>query len=376
MGRRRFTKTLLGVGFGASAVAGLTIEDVKGAASDQVPIVIGYEPNEDGTDLNPVTKYVPADWYNDNLHAKKIHERKAPGLLKHPHVKGVGFEPGEYGGKRAEITVSIDARHKDEAAAIVPESVDGVPFTISYVGDYELGTCSCPTGNYNTWHSGDYVSGGMQICNGNGSYGTLSGRAVQNGTEYFLVNNHMYGDNGTTHQGEPLYQPDCNYDPLGEVHKGYCRWDAMLITPKNGHEPVSQYEDANPSENITGFFTRSGLSDIKAAGRDIEKYGCRTGRTSGKIKNTDKWTSFYGCTSKTGQLAWGTSDKFNDGDSGSVAYHEAPDGNGGYTDSSIWTCGLCSARTADWADATDDYVWGTSAWKLHNAEGIILGKKS
>lgn len=291
-------------------------------------------------------------------------------------MKGVGFEPGEYGGKRAEITVSIDARHKDEAAAMVPESVDGVPFTILYVGDYELGTCSCPTGEYNTWHSGDFVSGGMQICNGNGSYGTLSGRAVQNGTEYFLINNHMYGDNGTTHQGEPLYQPDCNYDPLGVVHKGYCRWDAMLITPKNGHEPVSKYEDANPSESVTGFFTRSGLSDIKAAGRDIEKYGCRTGRTSGKIKNTDKWTSFYGCTSKTGQLAWGTNEKFNDGDSGSVAYHEAPDTSGGYTNNSIWTCGLCSAHTADWAEATDDYVWGTSAWKLYNAEGIILGQNS
>lgn len=71
MGRRRFAKTLLRVGFGASTIAGLTIEDVKGAASDQVPIVIGYEPNKDGTDLHPVTKYVPADWYNDNLHAKK-----------------------------------------------------------------------------------------------------------------------------------------------------------------------------------------------------------------------------------------------------------------------------------------------------------------
>jgi hypothetical protein len=40
--------------------------------------------------------------------------------------------------------------------------------------------------------------------------------------------------------------------------------------------------------------TRPGLSDIKAAGRDIEKYGCTSGRTSGKIKNTDKWTSTYG----------------------------------------------------------------------------------
>jgi len=375
MGRRQFTKSLLGVGFGASAIAGLSIEDVKGAASDQVPIVVGYEPDESGKELTPVTKYVPADWYNDNQHAKNVHERRAPGLLKNPHVTGVGFEPGEYGGKNAQITVSIDAEHKD-AAAGVPESVDGVPFKISFSGGYDLGGCSCSSGNHNTWHSDDTVPGGMQICNGNGSYGTLAGRAVHNGTEYFLINNHMFGDNGTTHQGKPVYQPDCSNDPLGEVKKGYCRWDAMLVTPKNGHEPVSRYEDANPSENITGFFTRPGLSDIKAADRDIEKYGCRTGRTSGKIKNTDKWTSTYGCRQKTGQLVWGTNNKFNDGDSGSLAYHEAPNDNGGYNDDSIWACGLCSARTADWSEITDDYVWGTSAWKLHNAEGIILGQNS
>lgn len=372
VGRRNFTKYLLSAGFGAGAIAGLTVEDVKAAASDEVPIVIGYETDEFGENLSPVTKRVPADWYNNNQHAKAVHERRAPGLLKNPHIKGVGYEPGEYGGKNAQITVTVDAKHK-EAAASVPDSVEGVPFEVSYGGYANLGACNCHSGDYNTWHTDDTVPGGMQICNGNGSYGTLTGRAVQNGDEYFLINNHMFGGNNTDHQGEPVYQPDCSSEPLGDVKRGYCRWDAMLINPKNDHDPVSYYEDANPTDRITGFFNRSGLSDIKASGRDIEKYGCTTGRTSGKIKNTDKWTSTYGCKNKTGQLVWGTNNDMDDGDSGSLAYHEEPDGSGGYSNNGIWACGLCSARTADWAEISDDYVWGTSAWKLNNAEGIIIG---
>lgn len=373
MGRRRFTKTLLALGFGASTAATLTAEDVKAAASDQVPIVIGYRVSDGGATHHPVKKNVPADWYNDYQHARQVREREGKALLENPNVKAVSVSPGKYGGRNARINVSIDAE-QPATADTVPDTVDGVPFEVNHVGGYKLGACNCPSGgNYNTWHSDDTVPGGMKICPGNGSYGTLTGWAYRNLNEYFLICNHMYGGDGTDHQGESLYQPDCSEDALGEVERGFCSYDVMLVSPTNGHQPVTEYEDATPSENITGYFTASGLGDISAANRQVEKYGCRTGRTNGYIESGDGWTSFYGCVPKTGQLEWGDNSDFDDGDSGSLVYHAAPNSSGGFRNDRIWACGVAAARTADWGSAVANFVWGTAAWKLKNDLGITLG---
>lgn len=369
IGRRRFTKTLLSFGFGSMAARHLTVDDVRAAASDEVPIVVGIEtPDDDPTTEIPHKKYVPADWYNDYLHATDVFKKYRESLLQIPNVKGVWFQPGEYGGHNSQLKVEIDKDNAEKARGEVPESINEVPIAVHEVGETRLADCSDVSSgpNYNDEDQFSSVPGGV-VCRTGDVYGTLSGRvySVDHGREFFMVSNHLYGGQGEDHKGEPLYHPDVTDDDvIGEVFHQYCYDDYALISPKS-HNPVRSYEDAQPSEDIRGWFTRSGLSDLKAAGESIEKYGVRTGRTSGQIESTDGATSSYGCKPKDGQLQWGTNDDFCDGDSGSLAYHAPPDGSGGYESDRIWICGMNNARTADWSSCCANYVWGPAAWKLN-----------
>lgn len=75
MGRRRLLRTLASVGFAGSALQYLSIEDIKAASSDEVPIVYGFARTDpdDPTTLSPRKKMVPADWYSDLQHALNLH---------------------------------------------------------------------------------------------------------------------------------------------------------------------------------------------------------------------------------------------------------------------------------------------------------------
>lgn len=364
-GRRSFIKSLSGLGFGITTALHLTPEDVRAANNNEVPVVIGFETSSDNPgEKIPVTKNVPADWYNDYRHADSVYKRKREEISNVSSVESIWLVPGKYGGRNARIKVTVAKGTASQAYGQIPESIDGVPIEITEVGGYELGTCS--TGNYNYGHYPDDVPGSVQICNGN-VYGTLTGRIYDGNdlNDYFVISNHIYGGRGTEYQDEPLYQPESYYDTLGRVEYGHCGYDAMKIRPVNGHNPITRIEDATPSEDLTGWYSKEGLGDLSADGQSVKKYGCRTGYSQGKIESGDGWSQAYGCT-KYGQLQWGDNDDFDDGDSGSLVYHEPPNDSGGYDESSIWACGMANAHTADWAELAGNFVWGTSAWKLHN----------
>jgi hypothetical protein len=98
MGRRQVLKALSVAGVGGLSTAYLTSEDVKAASSDEVPIVYGLKREELGnpkTDLVPMKKNVPADWYNDVQHAEKV--RDALDLHKNAGVNEVDVRPAKYG---------------------------------------------------------------------------------------------------------------------------------------------------------------------------------------------------------------------------------------------------------------------------------------
>lgn len=365
MGRRQLIKTLSTVGFSVAAAAHITADDVKAAASDQVPIVVGYSSGDDPDNPQPVTKNVPADWYNGYRHATKVHQKHTDRLLDIEGVKSVLFDPGEYGGVSSSLTVLIHRNHEEKARGKIPTEINGVPVEVGLVDGYELG---CGSLSYNSGHYPLECPGSVQVCANDGDVGTLSGRIYDRdtGESYFLVPNHLYteGDNIAPYD-EPLYQPNTNYDALGTVAGNDCWYDVLWLDPANAHEPMDEIEDASPSRYVNGWFSRAGLSDLKSAGEPVEKYGCRTGRTSGQIESTDAATSFYGCNTKYGQLAQGDSSDFNDGDSGSMAYHGEPLDGGGYSSDYIWVGGMCNARTADFTSLYD-FVYGTSCWKLDN----------
>lgn len=369
LGRRNFVKSLITAGVGVTTAAHISVDDVRGAASDQIPIVVGFESvPDDPTAKKPVKKYVPLDWYEDYQTALQVHERRSSALASRPGVKAIWVEPGKRGGRNARLQIDIHERHYPETRGTIPEAIDGVPVEVGQVSGHELG---CNTLNYYTGHYPDDAPGSIQVCNGSSS-ATLTSRVwnANLGKYQFLIANHLFGGNHDDYRGDPVYQPDTSNQQLGEVWYGRCYLDAMVVDPVNSHQPVDRINDATPVEDLQGHFTKDGCADLASQNEDVRKNGCRTGSTSGVVEGVGK-TYYYGCWEKVGQLKWGDSSKFDDGDSGSLAYHRAPQMFGdGYRDDYIFGVGMCNARTADYGSIVgEDYIWGTACYKLDSAAG-------
>jgi hypothetical protein len=352
-GRRRFVKSLLGVGFGVTAANYLTAEDVLAAGKKEVPIVYGLVHGDDGS-VKARTKNVPADWYNDLQHAMNAHDSR--NFHQRPGVLGSWVVPGEYGGQNASIDVDI---LKEDARGNIPEHVDSVPVNVNKLEGFSVGKC-------NTDDEGDVVRGGVKCTNGNGSYGTLSGRIRDTSTNdyYFATSGHLF-DNNT---GGSLYQPNDQDPRIGKVTDAYCYSDLVVAEPKNGHTPdhhIKRIDSGEPS-NVVGIYTKTGLSELKASGELLEKVGVRTCHTQGQIQAVDGETCAYGCRCKSEQLKWGSESDFNDGDSGSLNFH--PDLKNPTED--ILIGGMNNAVT--WWDG-ENYVWGTAAHHINNEHNLIFG---
>jgi hypothetical protein len=96
-------------------VSHLTVDDVKGADSDQVPIYLDTQGNE--------KRYVPSDWYNKVLDARKARYKIEEKHLHKEGVLSVGYSPGKHGGDNPHVIVGLDynSDKKDERRGELPE---------------------------------------------------------------------------------------------------------------------------------------------------------------------------------------------------------------------------------------------------------------
>lgn len=276
-------------------------------------------------------------------------------LIDKPNVVGSWVSPGEYGGGNASIEVEID---DENVRGEIPEFIDGVPLTVNYVEKVSLGC--------NTGHTSDAVPGDVKCAPPDkyDTYGTLASPIYDTsvGKRLFATSGHLYNISDSDAITEPLYQPDSNYEAIGSVSDQFCYEDLVVADPINNHSPQYEIKGADPSL-VVGYFSKAGLSDLKAQNEPIEKIGARTCHTQGQIKAVDGETQAYGCFDKYGQLKWGTESDMGDGDSGSVNYHPDPENPNDY----IMIGGMNNARTW-WVGA--DYVWGTAAYYIANKHGL------
>ena len=345
-------KSLVGAGFGVTAVKHLRPEDIAEAGRREVPITYALARDDDGT-VNARTKTVPADWYNDLQHAFNVHDSRS--FLAISGVMASWVVPGEYGGQNASIDVDI---LDEEARGKIPEHVDGVPINVNKVEGFSVGKC-------NTSDEGDLVPGGVKCTNGNGSYATHSGRLIDdsNGDEYFATAGHLF-DNNT---GGSLYHPNDLESRIGKVTDAFCYSDLAIAEPRNGHTPAGRIKRVNSGEpdTVGAIYTKSGLSDLKSNNEPLEKVGVRTCHTQGQIQAVDGSTCAYGCTCKSGQLKWGSESDFNNGDSGSLNFHPSAQ----YPNERVVIGGMNNAVTW-WAG--EDYVWGTAAHHIYDKHNLIF----
>lgn len=360
--RRRLLRTIAaGVGSTATALY-INSDDVEAAASDEVPIVIGFEskdPDRPHESFGPVKKNVPADWYNDLQHARQVKAQINENFGKRPDVIGIGVVTGKYGGHSAYIEIDVLPEHVDTARGELPEQVDNVPIEVTASGVPTPDSC-------NTYDFGSTVPGGVQCEAGIGDepIGTLMSRLYDSsGNHRFCTAQHLFkvsGTNRTNYDGEDLHHPTDAYARIGEVVSSHCYDDIVVAAPRNSHSPERRIEDASPSA-VNGQFTKDGLADLDAAGENLHKIGRTTCHTSGSIKAID-WTiwSGYGCLPRDHQVKWGSGSDSEGGDSGAAVYHENPN-NSSY----IWIASVDQYSN----DGSGDYVGGTSAYSIKNQHG-------
>ena len=88
--RRRILRTLTAAGVTPVAASRITVDDVKAADDDQVPISLDVK--------GEIKKNVPADWYDKLIHTRDIRSKLSRNHDHRESVLGVGYSPGKRGG--------------------------------------------------------------------------------------------------------------------------------------------------------------------------------------------------------------------------------------------------------------------------------------
>jgi hypothetical protein len=364
MGRRRFLRTLLNVGFGAGVAAALTPDDFLKADEGEMPIIYGHTHTDQPWSLTPRTKTVPVRWYNELQRVFEIQETLAASGI--PGLVGTFAVPGDF--SDPEATLSIDVTAEADLPS-VEEYVQDINSVIQVIEPLDPMWGEDPvdavTNRIEQLH-GDGVPAGV-VCSSPTIPGSLAPAMYDAANEerFFTTSNHLYGHEGglrTEHRNEPLFLlEEDSRKRIGRVRQGFPKDDFVRADPVDGYQPSSRIEGASPSR-VTGQFTKMGLADLYARDEPLEKIGGRSGHTSGQIKGINGLTCYYGPGCKRHQLKWGDETAMTDGDSGSVSYHVDPKN----PEKHLLIGGFNNART--WWP-TGDFTWGTAAYDIYQTHG-------
>ena len=365
--RRKFAKTLLSAGFGATAARWLVPDDFRASPSGEVPIVyaVARRDPDDPATLEPRKRTVPQQWYVQLSNTFEVYERLLGGDLS--GIVGTFVSPGSYiDGATIHVDVA-EERIRDRLTDLSEE----VTLDISELSDFPPRPESRGIGAASVTYAVDVGRpdvGGGYACGIKDSIATLAPALYdsETGESFFTTANHLYGEGGTLeteHRGDPLLllgRDDS--EPLGRVACGYPNEDFVRVVPADDRWPASRVH-APDQRRVAGQFTRVGLADLQARGEPLWKVGAVSGLSSGRIHGIDGVTCYTGATCKDGQLKWGSESSMTDGDSGSVSFHPDPE----HPDEQVLVAGFNNARTW-WPGG--NYTWGTAAYHVYRRYGL------
>ncbi|UPM42410.1 hypothetical protein [Halocatena salina] len=301
----------------------ITQEDIDGAASDEVPIVIGFHSDNPFDEPTAHKRYVPADWYNDFLHATRMKHRVEQSLGAMPGVVSIGVSPGERGGDNSRLIVRLQDSDVRTMMGEIPTHVEGVKIDVESVSGFESISCTDTLRNWSS--STAAIRGGYEVRgNSNAPIGSVGAPAFKNGKRYLATCQHIFSGNDAT--GSTLKHPDGT--SLGTVKHTKCKEDYAMVKLHGRYriERAIRYSGYN---GISGHFSYDGLGHLKSRGVNTQKVGRTTCRTSfSKIQTTAE--TIYtapGCLPKPYSVFHKDNSSGNDlkrGDSGSISFYESP----------------------------------------------------
>ncbi len=353
MSRRRLLSSLLGVGFTQMSAKYITQDDIDGAASDEVPIVIGFHSDDPHREPTPYKRYVAADWYNDFIHATRLKHRVEQSLGATPGVISVGVSPGELGGDNSRLIVRLQDSEIGRMMGEVPTRIEGVKIDVEPVTGFESLSCTNTLRNWSS--STSTIRGGYEVWgNSNAPIGTVGAPAFKNGQRYLATCQHIFS--GSNASGSTLKHPDGT--ALGTVKHTKCKEDYAMVKLNGGYrmKRAIRYSGYN---GISGHYSYDGLGHLKSRGANTRKVGRTTCRTSfAKIQTTAE--TIYtapGCLPKPYSVFHKDNSSGSDlkrGDSGSISLYESPNNSN--------RCWLISFM--NYEDGNTNDVFGTGIYRL------------
>ncbi|WP_248911008.1 hypothetical protein [Halocatena marina] len=354
MSRRRLLSSLLGAGFTQSTASYLTKADIDTAASDEVPIVVGFHSETPSSQRTPIKRYVPADWYNDFRHATQMKDRLTKLLRGLSGIVSIGVIPGDRGGENAKLLVRIQHTLFDSMLGEIPVHIGGVAVTVEAIDEITPLSCRQRLQGWNASQSSIY--GGYAISGDNSTpIGSVGAPAFKNGRRYLATTQHIFA--GSNASGKTLKHPDGT--ALGTVEAAKCREDfAMVRLNSNYHiERSIRYSGYN---GIAGHYSSDGIGYLKSHNVKTQKVGQSTCRTTfariQSIANTIYTAP--GCVPKPYTVVHksNSNNKLKRGDSGAISFHEAPNNSN--------KCWLISFM--NYEDSGKNTVFGTGLYRLAN----------
>lgn len=104
--RRRILKYLTAAGMAPSAAANITVDDVKAADSDQVPISIDVD--------GEIIEHVPADWYDRVVHTRDVRDKLARNHGRKESILAIGYDPATRDRGQPAVKIHFEREHKNK----------------------------------------------------------------------------------------------------------------------------------------------------------------------------------------------------------------------------------------------------------------------
>jgi hypothetical protein len=353
MSRRRLLSTLPGLGFTQATAEFLTKDDIDGAASDEVPIVVGFYNDDPHGERKPYKKYVPSDWYNDFRHATQVQERISDDLGRLPGVVSVGVVPGELGGDNSRLIVRLQKPDLTNTLGEIPVSVEGIEVEVDYVEGFEPMSCTSDLQEWDWFDSSIY--GGYEVQGDkSGVVGSVGAPAFKNGHRYLTTCQHIFS--GANNEGKTLRSPGGT--ALGTVAADKCREDYVMVDVNSSHF-IERKISHSGYRGITGHYSYDGLGHLKSKGANTQKVGRTTCQTTFAEIQTTAETIFTapGCVPKPYSVFHKDNSSSNDqrgGDSGSISFRVSPNNNN-YS----WLISMMN-----YEDTGTDDVFGVGIYRL------------
>lgn len=371
--RRRLMKYLSAAGVSIATVQNITVDDVKAADTDQIPIALDTQGN--------IIKNVSADWYDRVVHANDVRDKIAANHGDRPSVIGVGYDPASEPNVVIHFHEESESKEKDKGET--PNQKDGVTVKKEEVNPKPTACPSepetCLEYDCRTIEEGKDIPAGTlaEVPYAPGTWGGITSRIRDNNHEHdhgWLISAHQDSSCGDGYRPDVYHQPrdDGGYK-IGEIVEVYPNYGAAVVHPTRG---ISDDIHASPyvadSTNIIdgdrygpiqATMSKDGVRTWRDNDYSVFRYGPSTCYDDGEVLDIyqDYSVTSDSCGEQTLHESIHITNEVDDGDSGSLAF-------GYYSPDDIWL-GIGILVQEDDRLLTKDRVITGAGYAIHNDLG-------